>query len=107
MPESVEDLERLIKPLAEEYGEKLDDDFVIEGNSDKTYGQLKELCELSHWNVALDKEELDDAGHISTFYLQEINIPELMKRCQHSGFLLLQGANEVSLTPQGIKFWFD
>ena len=107
IPQNEQELIELIKPIAEGYGEVLTDDTVIEGNSDKTYGQLKELCILTDWNVALEKEEVDNASHIATVYIQKIDIPSLMQNKKGSGFLWIEGADEISLEPQGLRCWFD
>lgn len=76
IPENKLELDSLFRPLAEEFGEELDSDFVFEGNSDKDMAWLYDLvASVGYGKVGIPKD-IQDPGtdHCDTIYVNLNNL---------------------------------
>lgn len=109
------DFERILKKIAELDNEELNNGFIVEGNHDITYGDIKATCELIGYDLLLLPQEIVDdiergkCLHIDTFYIDIINLTKLDPNFTGSRFLF-GGAipDELSIEEDGtLRLWFD
>ena len=109
------DFERIFKKIAELSKKELNNGFIVEGNHDITYGDIKATCELIGYDLLLlPQEVLDDLergkySHIDTFYIDIVNLTMLDQNFKgnHS---LFGGAipDELDIDDDGtLRLWFD
>lgn len=109
------DFERIFKKIAELDNEELNNGFIVEGNHDITYGDIKATCELIGYDLfLLPQEVLDDLergeySHVDTFYIDIVNLTMLDPNFTGSLFLF-GGAipDELGIEDDGtLRLWFD
>ena len=108
------DFERIFKKIAELDNEELNDGFIVEGNHDITYGDIKATCELIGYDLFLLPQEIVDDldrgkySHIDTFYIDIIHLTKLDPNFTGSLFLF-GGAipDELCIEEDGmLRLWF-
>lgn len=109
------DFERIFKRAAELGNKELSNGFIVEGNHDITYGDIKATCELIGYDLLLLSQEMVDDlekgkySHIDTFYIDIIHLTKLDPN--FTGWLFLFGGatpDELSIEDDGtLRLWYD